>query len=125
MCFTLEGKGPRRALSVVALFTAAILSYQAVRIWLADHRIHSNRLEMIERGAELEPGNADAWDILGRYQQLDFAAGDPVQAVADFEKAIHDNPLSAYYWMNLAGAYEATGDIAHARESFEIGRAHV
>ena len=123
MHLTLEANGPRRALSVVAIFAAAILSYQAIRIWLADHRIHSNRLETIERGAELEPGNADAWDILGRYEQLDFATGDPAQAVGAFEKAVHDNPLSAYYWMNLAGAYEATGDIAHAREAFEHAHA--
>jgi len=120
---TLEAKGLRRSLLIVALSAAAILSYQAIRLWLADHRIHSNRLELIERGASLEPGNADAWDILGRYQQLDFAAGDPAQAVTDFEKAVHDNPLSAYYWMNLAGAYEATGDTARAREAFDRARA--
>jgi len=123
MHLTLETGAARRALSIVAIFAAAILSYQAIRIWLADHQIHSSRLDIIERGAALEPGNADAWDILGRYQQLDFAAGDPAQALAAFQRAVEDNPLSAYYWMNLAGAYEATGDIAHAREAFERARA--
>ena len=70
-----------------------------------------SKLEVIERGAALEPGDAEAWDILGRHRQLDFANADPVQAVTNYQRAIHDDPLSANYWMNLAGAYEANGDL--------------
>jgi tetratricopeptide (TPR) repeat protein len=116
---TLEGKGPRRALLIAALTVALFYLYQGVRLWIADHRINSNRLATIESGAALEPGDAEAWDILGRFRQLDFVASDPNEAVKDFQRAIHDNPLSAYYWMNLAGAYEATGNISDARDAFE------
>jgi tetratricopeptide (TPR) repeat protein len=116
---TLEGKGPRRALLIAALTVALFYLYQGVRLWIADHRINSNRLATIESGAALEPGDAEAWDILGRFRQLDFVASDPNEAVKDFQRAIHDNPLSAYYWMNLAGAYEETGDISDARDAFE------
>ena len=111
MEITLEGKGPRLALLIAALAVALFFSYQAVRLWMADYRINSDRLAAIESGAALEPGDAEAWDILGRFRQLDFVAGDPNEAIKDFQRAIHDNPLSAYYWMNLAGAYEATGNI--------------
>lgn len=119
MEITLEGKGPRLALLIAALAAALFFSYQAVRLWIADHRINSDRLAAIESGAALEPGDAEAWDILGRFRQLDFVAGDPNEAIKDFQRAIYDNPLSAYYWMNLAGAYEATGNVSEARNAFE------
>ncbi len=105
-----------------ALAAGALLSYQAVRIWLAYHRIHSTQLEVIERGAALEPGNADAWDLLGRHRQLDFANADPQQELEDYQRAVQDDPLSATFWMNLAGAYEANGDLSSAQNAFERAR---
>ena len=119
MEITLEGKWPRHALLIAALTIALFYLYQGIRLWIADFRINSDRLPAIESGAALEPGDAEAWDILGRFRQLDFVAGDPNEAIKDFQRAIHDNPLSAYYWMNLAGAYETTGDVTEARHAFE------
>ena len=119
---TLQQGPARAAILVFALAAGALLSYQAVRLWLAYHRIHSTRLEVIERGAALEPGNAEAWDLLGRYRQLDFASADPQQELADYQRAVQDDPLSATFWMNLAGAYEANGDLGAAQNAFE--RAH-
>ena len=107
----------------LALACGIFLCYQAARLWLADHRIHSSKLEVIERGAALEPGNAEAWDILGRHWQLDFTNADPGQALASYQRAIQDDPLSAIYWMNLAGAYEANGDVSSAQKAFEHARA--
>ncbi len=107
----------------VALACGTFLCYQAARLWLADHRIHSSKLEVIERGAALEPGNAEAWDTLGRHRQLDLENADPVQAIADYQRAVRDDPLSANYWMNLASAYEANGDLASAQHAFEQARA--
>jgi tetratricopeptide (TPR) repeat protein len=119
---SLERKGSRPALLIAALVVAVLFSYQAVRVWIADHRINSDNLSAIQKGAALEPENAAAWDTLGRFQQLDFVAGDSNQAIIAFQKAIQDNPLSAYYWMNLASAYESVGDVAHARDAFSHAR---
>jgi tetratricopeptide (TPR) repeat protein len=116
---TLGGKRPRYALLIAALTIALFYLYQGIRLWVADYRINSDRLAAIESGAALEPGDAEAWDILGRFRQLDFVAGDPNEAIKDFRRAIQDNPLSAHYWMNLAGAYETTGDVTEARHAFE------
>ncbi len=96
--------------------------YQAVRLWIADRRIHSDSVDIIQKGADLEPGNADAWDTLGRYQQLDFNNSDPAKALASYQHAVTDEPHSAVFRMNLAAAYEANGDIPHAREQFQIAR---
>jgi tetratricopeptide (TPR) repeat protein len=119
---TLQQAPARAAILVFALVAGALLSYQAVRLWLAYHRIHSTQLEIIERGAALEPGNADAWDLLGRYRQLDFANADPQEELADYQRAVQDDPLSATFWMNLAGAYEANGDLSRAQNAFERAR---
>ncbi len=122
MEITLEGKGSRSALLIAALVVAFFFSYHAVRLWIADHRINSDNLNAIKSGIALEPGNAAAWDILGRFQQLDFVAGDSNEAVKAFQRAIQDNPLSAYYWMNLASAYESVGNISQARDAFTHAR---
>jgi tetratricopeptide (TPR) repeat protein len=120
---TLAEHRTRLLVLLLALASGIFLCYQAARLWLADHRIHSTNLEVIERGAALEPGDAEAWDILGRHRQLDFANPDPVQAVTDYQRAVHDDPLSANHWMNLAGAYEAIGDLNGAQHAFDQARA--
>ena len=119
---TIDGNRARLLILPVALACGAFLCYQAARLWIADRRIHSSKLEVIESGAALEPGDAEAWDILGRHRQLDFTNADPAQALANYQHAIHDDPLSANYWMNLAGAYEANGDLKSAQEAFEHAR---
>jgi tetratricopeptide (TPR) repeat protein len=118
-----DSSSSRKTLLLVSLFAAAILTFQAIRIWVADYRVHVNRIDQMERGLALEPENAAAWDRLGRARETDFANLDPAGAVADFEKAVARVPLSAEYWMDLAGAYESIGDISRAREAFGRARA--
>src|SRR5580700_2618879 len=109
---------PGRMLLLVCLAAATIISLQAIRIWLADYRVHTDRVDKMEGGIALEPGNAAAWDRLGRVRQSDFDNPDPVGAVRDFQNAVQHDPRSAQYWMDLAGAYESTGNVPLAREAF-------
>jgi tetratricopeptide (TPR) repeat protein len=119
---TLQRAPARAVILVLALAAGTLLSYQAARLWLANHRIHSTRLDVIERGAALESGNAEGWDVLGRHRQLDFTDPDLVGALSDYQRAVQDDPLSATLWMNLAGAYEANGDLAAAQHAFQQAR---
>jgi hypothetical protein len=64
-----ENIGSRRFVLLVCFFAGAILTFQAIRIWVADYRVHSNQIDQMERGAALEPGNAAAWDRLGRARE--------------------------------------------------------
>ncbi len=114
--------GLRWAVQIAALGTAALLIYPAAKIWMASSEIHSGRLDRMERGAALVPANGDAWDQLGRFEQYDFANPNSFQAVADYRKAVEDDPLSAYYWMDLASAYEDTGDLARAENAYDRAR---
>ena len=118
-----ENFGSRRFVLLVCFFAGAILTFHAIRIWVADYRVHSNQIDQMERGAALEPENAAAWDRLGRARETNLENLDPAGAVADFQKAVAHVPLSATYWMDLANGYEAIGNVPLAREAFTRARA--
>ncbi len=115
---SLQGALRRAAVLAVALVTAAVLIPQAGTLWLARHRMDSERADLVERGAALVPGNAEAWDRLGRLRQWDLGNAEPSQAIAAYERAVRANPRSAHYWMDLASGYEAAGDDVRAQDAF-------
>ena len=113
----------RAALVLLSLATAAILISQAIILWLANHRLDSEQVELMERGTALTPGDGSTWDRVGRLHQWDFVHPDLPTAINDFQKAVQDDPRSAHYWMDLAGAYEAAGDDARARDAYARAKA--
>jgi tetratricopeptide (TPR) repeat protein len=119
MQLSLEDAGERWFLLIVSCAVSTILIFQSAEIYVADRRVHSRRLPLMESGAELLPGNGEAWDRVGRFWQLDFASPDSSKAAIAYEKAVRDDPNSSYYWMDLASAYEDVGDMGRARRAFE------
>jgi tetratricopeptide (TPR) repeat protein len=115
---SLEEAARRRILLVVSLAIAALLIFQAGKIWLANYRIESETLATVERGAAMMPGDGAAWDRVGRLRQWDFVNSDLSGAIDDYWKAVRDDPRSAHFWMDLASAYEASGDDSHARDAY-------
>ncbi len=118
MVIPLADAGRRRIALGVSLVIAAVLIFHAGKLWLASSRLDSGKVALMERGAALVPGDASAWDRLGRSRQWDFVDSDLPGAIEDYRKAVDDNPLSAHYWMDLGSAYEASGDAASAREAY-------
>ena len=102
---------------------AAILIFQALEIWIANRRVDSGRLDLMQRGAHLLPGNGEAWDRIGRYLQLDFADPDPQAAIQNYSKAVGADPHSSFYWLDLASAYEDVGDLGKAQSAMEKAEA--
>lgn len=123
MVFQIESTQGRTSLLAVSAALAALLVWQAVKIWRADSLIRSGRLDKMEQSVRLEPANAEAWDRLGRQNEWDLASPDSAKAVSDFSRAAETNPLSAHYWMDLASAYEVSGDPVRARQAYEKARA--
>ena len=119
----LEGAREKLALLIAAFAIAAIIIFQASEVWLADYRIHSKNIELMERGTTLLPGDGRGWDLLGHYYQWDFIHSDLPRALTDYQHAVHDNPLSADYWMDVASASETKGDVTGARQAFERAQA--
>ena len=123
MQLSLEDARERRLPLAISLLIAAIVIFQASEIWIANRRIQSGRIGSMERGAALLPGNGEAWDRIGRFWQFDFENPDSAKAVKAYQRAVLDNPNSSFYWMDLASAYEDTGDLARARQSFQQAQA--
>lgn len=109
----------RRALFAGCVIVAVFLIAQAAWVWRANADMGAQSLGSIQRGTQLIPGNAEAWDRLGRFRQWNFANSDPVGAVRDYRRAVQDLPLSSDYWIDLATAYGQTGNIEKASEAFQ------
>lgn len=123
MEISLEGARRRSVLLATALVVCTIIIFEAGRIWLAGHWLASGKTDVMRRGVELTPADGSAWDAVGRSRQWDFVNPDLPGAVADYQKALGDDPRSAYYWLDLASAYEAQGDDTRASDAFEKGKA--
>jgi tetratricopeptide (TPR) repeat protein len=118
MEFLLSTAGRRWCVVAVSLAVAALLIFQASELWLASHRLDSKQIGQVERGVALVPGDGAAWDQLGRMRQWDFLNSDLPGAIDDFWKAVGYDPRSAHFWMDLAAAYEESGDDSRAREAY-------
>lgn len=71
--------------------------------------------EKISKAMEWEPGNSEYPDLLGR--QLALSGTSVNQAISDYRTAVRLNPYEARYWLDLAGAYQFTGDTAEQAAS--------
>lgn len=118
----IEGAGLRRIVAAASLAIAVLLAFQASKMWLANHRINSDQLETVRSGANLIPGNGEAWDRVGRFEEYDFANSDPAAAIEAYQRALQDDPHSSYYWVDLGSAYELAGDDGQARHAYEQAR---
>ncbi len=99
----------------VIIFCAVI--YQATVLCLAWHWGDSREVNKQIRGANLVPGNADAWDRIGEALAVNFDA-QPAEAISFFERAVKVNPRSAHDWMDLAQAEEAEGNASQADAAY-------
>ncbi len=113
----------RNFLFVGCILIAAIVSLQAVELWLADRLIGSHNLPVVERGAALIPSDGAGWDNLGHLRQWSLTGPDLPGALADYRKALRDDPHSAHYWMDLASADEASGNVSAAADAFAHAQA--
>lgn len=101
------------------LAAAAIIVWQATEMWIADYRMRTGQPEEMRKGVALVPGNAEAWDRLGRYYMLSFSDPNIPLALSDFQRAVKVDPLSDNYWLDLAAAYDAAGQTAEAESAYE------
>ena len=114
----LSSSAQRAALVLAAFLVAALLSYLSVRNARADHFAGLQTRQALERAAELEPGDARNWYLLGRYWQFHLEDSDAQKAIGAYKTAVSVDPGSTVSWLGLGSAYESAGDLARAREAF-------
>jgi tetratricopeptide (TPR) repeat protein len=122
MVLRLSSSIARATLLFVAAVLAAALGYSSSRNALAAHYAGMETRQGQERAAQLEPGNPEAWFLLGRYWQYNLEEPDAKRAVAAYRNALSLDPHSATTWLDLAAAYESEGDAAAARDAFQQAR---
>ncbi|HEV2388244.1 MAG TPA: tetratricopeptide repeat protein [Candidatus Acidoferrales bacterium] len=102
-----------------AVVCAGVIGLTSIRIAVAAHWAGSQDAVQWQRAAQLEPGNADLWGQLGLFEEWDFERGDLRQSIVDFRRATRLNPHSDRLWMDLAGAYEVSGQPDRARQAYQ------
>lgn len=108
----------RRIVLGVAVVVFIAIIYQAATLFVAWHWERSSHAAVQVRGARLIPGNGDAWDRIGEEEEANFD-GSAAQAIGALEHAVSADPLSARNWIDLAQAYEASGDLAKANTAYQ------
>jgi len=89
----------------------------ALRAYLASHLAASPDLSNLNKAIRLEPSNAEYRDLLGR--SLAFSGTNLNDAIANYRTAVHLNPYVAWYWLDLAGAYQMAGHTSEQEQSVE------
>ena len=110
---------PRTCFFVFVILFSGILTLFSGKAYLAAHWNASSKPELWQEATRLEPGNAEYWRHLGLTLQWDLSPGDIHQAVSYLQKATHVDPWSADLWMELADAYQASGDPVRAQGAYE------
>ena len=115
----LEDITKRWAILCLALAVSFAIVYQAGKLSLAWYWERSGQTVKQLRAAELVPGDAKAWEQLGEAAQFNFNEADPERAISYYLRAAAINPRSAVHWIELADAYEATGDVLDSKKAYE------
>ena len=119
----LEGSPYRSVILVLSLLILGGLLQHGIRRTLAQKDSESTNFDKMRKAVVLEPGNADYWDLLGRFKELDFERPDINAAIQYFNRAVQLSPRSSAYWIDLSSAYETAGDTRQARQALETARA--
>ena len=105
-------------LAVVILLAGTLIFFSG-KAYLAEHWNASSKPELWLAAAKLEPGNAEYWGHVALSRQWDPNPAGVYEAVLDLQRAVQVDPLSADLWMELADAYQMSGDSVRARQAYE------
>jgi tetratricopeptide (TPR) repeat protein len=117
MQIELRPRSGRFLFAGVCLVGACFYVQVALRAFLAAHFASTLAAPRLLKSIQLEPGNAEYYDLLGRNLALSGASLD--QAITNYHSAIRLNPYEARYWLDLAGAYQFAGRTSEQGESVE------
>ena len=103
-----ESRHAFRAALVLIFSLAGVYAWCAVRVYQA-HRLLASRDQVsLRRAIQLQPRDADNYDLLGQYFMWD--ALDPQAAALQFQQAVRLNPYASSYWLHLAQSENTLGD---------------
>jgi tetratricopeptide (TPR) repeat protein len=122
MILRLSTSAERAAIVIVALLLAAFLSYFSIRNARAEHLAGLETPAGLSRAAQLEPGNARNWFLLGHYWLYNLEDPDVHRAIRAYQTSLALDPRSADTWLDLAAAYESEADFTGTRDAFRSAK---
>ena len=117
MQIELRSRAGRFAFAVVCLVGVALYVELALRVFLAAHLAAKLEVSKTLKAIQLEPGNAEYRDFLGRNLALSGSTLD--EAISNYRTAVELNRYEARYWLDLAGAYQFAGRTEEQGDSLE------
>jgi tetratricopeptide (TPR) repeat protein len=115
---------PRTCFLAVVFLSSGVLAFSSGKAFLAAHWNASSQPELWRKAYKLEPGNGEYWGHVGLSRQWDLSPGGIHDAVRYLQIATQVNPRSADLWMELADAYQTSGDPVRAQEAYEKAQAN-
>jgi len=116
MTTTIPGRRGKQ-LAIGLAIVACVYVVLAAKEFVASAYASRPELSRLQRAVFLSPGNADYRHRLGRY--MAFVSGDPQAAIANYQTSVALNPFSAHSWLDLAAAYQVTGNLEGQRSALE------
>jgi Tfp pilus assembly protein PilF len=112
-------------LFLICVGIVSIYVVRVARVYLSRRSANSAEVEgqvgvqvaEMERAIRLAPDNAEFPHQLGL--QLTAAEQDNDRAIANLRRAVQLNPNSGRYWLDLASAYQATGNVEKQNEALQ------
>lgn len=95
--------------ALVCLLAVGFYIASVTRHYLACYWGASLDPALLQRAAEIEPGNAEPRWELGRYRL--FVSQEPTAAISYLEAAVTLNPHVARYWLDLAAGDQVLGNL--------------
>ena len=115
MQIELRSRAGKFCFIAVCFLAVGVYLLLALRPFVASFLAWKRDPKRIEKAMQWEPGNAEYPDLLGR--QLALSGTSVNEAISDYRTAVRLNPYDARYWLDLAGAYQFSGDTAEQAES--------
>ena len=99
------------------ILAAGEFSFLASKVWVAEQWNESSDPKNWLAAAQLEPGNAQYWEQLGLYNEMNLEQRDQSKAANYLRRATQIDPLSVRPWLELAALDEERGDFPAAKRA--------
>jgi len=106
----------------LVIVAAVEFSFSVAKVWVGERWNESSDPGKWLAAAQLEPGNAQYWEQVALYNELNLEQQDQPKTAEYLRRATQIDPLSERPWLEFAALDEARGDFSAARRAYEMAQ---
>lgn len=122
MTINLSNRRTRWCFLFLVILAAGEFCFLAAKVSVAERWNESSDPKKWLAAAQLEPGNAQYWERLGLYDELNLEQRDESGAADYLRRAAQIDPRSERPWLELAALDEERGDFSGAKRAYEMAQ---